>query len=233
MIHIRRSGERGQADHGWLRSFHSFSFGSYRDPRFMRFGNLRVINEDRVEPGAGFPTHSHQDMEIVSYVLEGHLAHRDSLGNVVTVPAGEVQRMSAGSGVTHSEFNPSSDTPAHFLQIWVEPIRRGIEPGYEQRPLDRADRRGRLRPIATPEAREDALYLHADAVIHAGLFDGDERDELPLRQGRLAYVHVVRGALEVNGHALTAGDAAMLESEPRVELRAGRSAEVLVFDLAP
>lgn len=233
MIQIRRSAERGHADHGWLRSFHSFSFASYQDPRFTRFGNLRVINEDRVAPGAGFATHAHRDMEIVSYVLEGDLAHRDSLGNVETIPAGDVQRMSAGRGVTHSEFNPSGERVTHFLQIWIEPSERGIEPGYEQRHLGAADRRGSLCPIATPDGAEGALRLHADARILAGLFDADERASLALDRARLAYVHLVRGRIEVNGHALSEGDAAMLAAETGIDLSAGRNAEVLVFDLAP
>lgn len=233
MIQLRRSADRGHADHGWLRSFHSFSFASYQDPRFTRFGNLRVINEDRVAPGAGFATHAHRDMEIVSYVLEGDLAHRDSLGNVETIPAGDVQRMSAGRGVTHSEFNPSSERVTHFLQIWIEPSERGIEPGYEQRHLGGADRRGRLCPIATPDGADGALRLHADARILAGLFDAAEQASLALDRTRLAYLHLVRGRIEVNGHALVEGDAAMLTAETGIDLSAGRDAEVLVFDLAP
>ena len=233
MIRIRRSEERGHVDHGWLRSFHSFSFASYQDPRYTRFGNLRVINEDRVAPGAGFATHAHRDMEIVSYVLAGKLAHRDSMGNEETIPAGDVQRMSAGSGVTHSEYNPSASEITHFLQIWIEPSERGIEPAYEQRHFGGAERRGCLRPIATPDGADGALRLTADARILAGLFDANDQASLDLDPARLAYVHLVRGRLEVNGCALLEGDAAMFTAEARIDLRAGRAAEVLVFDLAP
>ena len=235
MIRLRRSGERGYADHGWLRSHHSFSFADYQDPRFTRFGNLRVINEDRIAPGAGFGTHAHRDMEIISYVIAGRLAHRDSMGNVETIPAGDVQRMSAGSGVTHSEYNHSTDETTHFLQIWIEPSQRGITPGYEQKRFTPESRRGRLAPIAAWQddlADAGALRLHADAVIRAGLFDAGEHAELALDPSRLTYVHIVRGALSVNGHALTGGDAAMLDAETRLDLGGGDDAEVLVFDLA-
>lgn len=233
MITLRRSAERGQTDHGWLKSRHSFSFAEYHDPQHMGFGNLRVINEDRIAPGTGFGTHGHRDMEIVSYVLEGALAHRDSLGNGATIVPGEVQRMSAGRGVMHSEFNAAADATTHFLQIWILPDATGIAPGYEQKVFAEADRRGRLRLVAAPDGADGALTLHADARLHAGRFDGAERAELALAPGRLGYVHVARGALEVNGRSLQAGDAALLRDEPRITLADGHDAEVLVFDLAP
>lgn len=233
MIRLRRSGERGCADHGWLKSYHSFSFAGYFDPAHMGWGNLRVINEDRVAPGMGFGTHGHRDMEIVSYVLSGNLAHRDSLGHVQGIPPGDVQRMSAGRGVTHSEFNHAADEVTHFLQIWIEPNVTGIEPSYEQQTVDAAAKRGRLLPVAAGDGRPGAVRLHADAVIHAGLFDGAERAELPLDPGRKGYVHLVKGRLTVNGQPLSAGDALLLEGESAVTVEAGEAAEVLVFDLAP
>ncbi len=232
MLQVRKSSDRGFADHGWLRSFHSFSFADYHDPAHMGWGNLRVINEDRVAPGGGFGTHGHRDMEIVSYVLEGALAHRDSLGNVESIPAGEVQRMSAGTGVMHSEFNHSRTAPVHFLQIWIVPDARGVAPGYEQKRFDAADKRGRLRLIASPDGAEGSLSMHADARLYAGLFDGAETLERSLPAGRKAYVHLVRGALEVNGQPLAAGDAVLLDNEKTLALAHGRDAEVLVFDLA-
>jgi redox-sensitive bicupin YhaK (pirin superfamily) len=239
MITFRRSAERGHADHGWLDSRHSFSFADYHDPAHMGFGNLRVINEDRIAPGSGFGTHGHRDMEIVSVVLDGALAHRDSMGNgkaggahAGVIRPGDVQRMSAGRGVLHSEFNHSADQVTHFLQIWIEPRVRGIAPGYEQKHFDPASRRGRLRLIAAEDGRDGALTLHADAAIRAGLFDGDETAALDLDPDRLTYVHVARGRLRVNGHALEAGDAARLDGEPRLQLEHGEQAEVLVFDLA-
>ena len=233
MIQLRRSAERGHADHGWLKSQHSFSFADYHDPAHMGFGNLRVINEDRIAPGTGFGTHGHRDMEIVSYVLYGELAHRDNMGNGTTIQPGDVQRMSAGSGVMHSEYNHARDATTHFLQIWLLPERTGIAPSYEQKHFDEADKRGRLRLVASQDGREGSVTLHADAAIHAGLFDGDERAELSLDPARLAYVHVVRGNIDVNGAPLAAGDAAMLGKEARLMLERGRGAEVLVFDLAP
>jgi redox-sensitive bicupin YhaK (pirin superfamily) len=233
MITIRPAHERGHADHGWLRSFHSFSFAGYHDPAHMGFGNLRVINEDRIAPGTGFGTHGHRDMEIVSYVLEGALAHRDSLGTGASITPGEVQRMSAGTGVLHSEFNHAADRETHFLQIWILPSRAGIAPGYEQKRFDEASKRGRLCLVAAPDGRDGALTLNADASIRVGLFDGDESAELALAPGRLGYVYVARGALEVGGHRLAAGDAAMLRDEPAVRLTHGHGAEVLVFDLRP
>jgi len=232
MLQVRKSQERGYADHGWLRSFHSFSFAGYFDPKHMGFGNLRVINEDRVSAGAGFGTHGHKDMEIISYVLDGAVAHQDSMGNVESIPAGDVQRMSAGTGVTHSEFNHSKTEPVHFLQIWIEPNAKGVTPGYEQKRFDSADKRGGLRLVVSPDGAEGSLTVHADAHMYAGLFDGDEAANQSLVAGRKTYVHLVRGELEVNGTLLTAGDAAMLEDEAALSLSHGKDAEVLVFDLA-
>jgi redox-sensitive bicupin YhaK (pirin superfamily) len=231
MITLRKSEDRGHARHGWLDSYHSFSFADYHDPQHMGFGPLRVINEDRILPGTGFGTHGHRDMEIISYVLQGRLAHKDSLGNVKTLPPGEVQRMTAGTGVTHSEFNHAPNAVTHFLQIWIEPSARGLPPGYEQKAFPEADKRGRLRLVASPDAADGAVKIHADVRVYAGLFDGAESARLPLAPGRKAYVHLVRGALAVNGQALAGGDAAKLEAESEVRLEAGRDAEVLVFDL--
>lgn len=233
MIQLRQSNDRGQADHGWLKSAHSFSFADYHDPQFMGWGNLRVINEDRVAPGMGFGTHSHRDMEIISYVLSGELAHRDSLGNVETIPPGDVQRMSAGSGVTHSEFNHAKAQETHFLQIWIQPSQRGIPPGYEQRTIPEEDKRGRLLSVASAPGRGGLVSMQADATIYAGLFDGDERAELALSPDRKAYVHLIQGSLVVNGFELTTGDALMLAEEHRIDVSNGKSAEVLVFELAP
>jgi len=228
---LRRSAERGYADHGWLKSHHSFSFADYFDPAHMGYGNLRVINEDRVAPGTGFGTHGHRDMEIVSYVLEGALGHQDSIGNGATIRPGDVQRMSAGSGIRHSEFNHAADATTHFLQIWILPEARDLEPGYEQKHFPAESKRGVLKLVAAPDGRDGAVRLNADAAIYAGLFDGDERAELVLDPRRLGYVHVVRGALSVNGQRLEAGDAVQLDGEPRLRLAEGRDAEVLVFDL--
>ncbi|MBX3638180.1 MAG: pirin family protein [Rubrivivax sp.] len=232
MITLRKSAERGYADHGWLKSFHSFSFADYHDPAHMGVGNLRVINEDRIAAGTGFGTHGHRDMEIVSYVLDGALAHKDSMGNDGVIRPGDVQRMSAGTGVMHSEFNHSADGQTHFLQIWVLPSQRAIAPGYEQKHFDAASKRGRLALVASPDGREGSVTIHADASLRAGLFDGDERAELALDAGRIAYVHVARGSLRVNDRTLNAGDAARIEQEDRLVLEGGEAAEVLVFDLA-
>jgi len=231
MIEIRRSYERGHANHGWLDSYHSFSFADYYDPEHMHFGPLRVINEDRIAGGQGFGTHGHRDMEIVTYVLDGALAHRDSMGNGSTIRHGDVQRMSAGTGVMHSEFNASEDESVHLLQIWVLPQRAGDQPGYEEKRFDDADKRGRLRIVASPDGRDGSVTIHSDASIYAALIDGAEQAALPLQAGRRAYVHVARGALTVNGEALTAGDAAMIVDTTTVTLEQGRDAEVLVFDL--
>jgi hypothetical protein len=232
MITLRPADQRGHAEHGWLNSYHSFSFADYHDPAHMGFGNLRVINEDRIAAGTGFGTHGHRDMEIVSYVLDGALSHRDSLGNGAVIQPGEVQRMSAGTGVLHSEQNAAPGRTTHFLQIWILPDRRGIAPGYEQKAFGDADKRGRLRLVASPDGRDGSVTLHADAAIRIGLFDGDERAELSLDPKRLAYVHVARGTVQVNGHGLKAGDAAKLDNEAALRIENGREAEVLVFDLA-
>jgi redox-sensitive bicupin YhaK (pirin superfamily) len=231
MITLRPSEHRGYADHGWLKSFHSFSFADYHDPAHMGFGNLRVINEDRIAPGTGFGTHGHRDMEIVSYVLDGALAHRDSAGHGETIVPGDVQRMSAGRGILHSEYTGAPERTTHFLQIWILPRERGIAPGYEQKAFAEGDKRGRLRVVASPDGRDGSVTLHADATIRAGLFDGDESAELALDPARLAYVHVARGSVQVNGHALKAGDAAKLDGETLLRIANGRAAEVLVFDL--
>ena len=232
MLTLRKSSDRGYADHGWLKSFHSFSFAGYHDPLHMGFGNLRVINEDRIAPGTGFGTHGHRDMEIISYVLEGNLAHKDTLGNVKGIPPGDVQRMSAGKGVQHSEFNHADDETTHFLQIWITPNVTGIPASYEQKTFADSDKRGRLRLVASPDADLGSVTLHADARIYAGLFDGAEAAALALDAGRKTYVHLVRGELEVNGQPLQAGDAAMLANETALRVGNGRDAEVLVFDLA-
>ncbi|MES3000535.1 MAG: pirin family protein [Pseudomonadota bacterium] len=231
MLTVRKSQDRGFADHGWLKSFHSFSFANYYDPEHMGFGNLRVINEDRIEPGRGFGTHGHRDMEIISYVLEGNLAHKDTIGNVKGIPPGDVQRMSAGTGVQHSEFNHAPDQTTHFLQIWIQPNVTGIPASYEQKSFADTEKRGRLRLVASPDSAEGSVLIHADARIYAGLFDGDETGALDLDAKRKGYVHVVRGEIDVNGKHLVAGDAAMLEDETRVALSGGKQAEVLVFDL--
>lgn len=231
MLVLRRSSDRGHANHGWLDSRHSFSFADYYDPDHMGFGPLRVINEDRVAPAQGFGTHGHRDMEILSYVLDGALEHRDSMGNGSVITYGDVQRMSAGTGVLHSEFNPSADAQVHFLQIWIEPRRRGIAPGYEQARFEPGEKRGRLRLVASPDGSDGSVTLHQDARMYAGLMDGAERAALPLSAGRRAYVHVARGELEVNGMRLGPGDALRLEDEREVRVGGGRDAEVLVFDL--
>ncbi len=231
MITLRKSSERGHADHGWLDSFHSFSFADYYDPRHMGVGNLRVINEDRIAPGTGFGTHGHRDMEIVSYVLSGELGHKDSIGNGATIRTGDVQRMSAGSGIQHSEFNHAPGATTHFLQIWIEPTVRGIAPGYEQKHFADADKRGRLRLVASSDGRDGSVTMHADAALYAGLLDGAESAALALDPARNAYVFLVRGSLSVNGRALQAGDAAHLRGEAQLELAAADGAEVLVFDL--
>jgi len=232
MIEIRRSQDRGHAQHGWLDSFHSFSFADYQDPAHMGFGPLRVINEDRVQPGRGFGTHSHRDMEIISYVLEGGLAHKDSMGNGSVIRPGDVQRMSAGTGVAHSEYNASDREGVHFLQIWIEPRERGIRPSYEEKRFDDASKRGRLRLIASADGRDGSVTIHQDASLYAALVDGDESVEFEQQPGRRAYVHVIRGEVEVNGQPLGAGDAIKLANESRVRIGRGKNAEVLLFDLA-
>ncbi len=231
MMEVRAAGDRGHADHGWLVSKHSFSFADYHDPAHMGFGPLRVINEDRVAPGMGFGTHGHRDMEIISYVLEGALGHKDSLGNGSAIRPGDVQRMSAGTGVRHSEFNQQEAGETHFLQIWIEPDRRGITPSYEERHFPAADKRGRLRLVASPDGRDGSVLIHQQATMHAGLFDGAERDSLAIETGRRAYVHVARGSVSANGQRLVAGDGLKLVDEPEVILADGEGAEVLVFVL--
>jgi redox-sensitive bicupin YhaK (pirin superfamily) len=232
MIEIRRGNERGHARHGWLDSFHSFSFADYYDPAHMGFGALRVINEDRVTAGMGFGTHSHRDMEIISYVLEGGLAHRDSMGNGSVIQPGDVQRMSAGTGVAHSEFNASKTAGVHFLQIWIEPGVRGIAPSYEEKRFDADSKRGRLRLIASPDGREGSVTIHQDANVYAALLDGDEAVQHAIPSGRRAYLHVVRGELDVNGERLHAGDAMKASRETGLALARGSDAEILLFDLA-
>lgn len=231
-MEIRRSQDRGHANHGWLDSFHSFSFADYHDPAHMGFGALRVINEDRVQPGMGFGTHGHRDMEIVSYVLAGALEHKDSMGNGSVIRPGNVQRMSAGTGVMHSEYNPSATEPVHFLQIWIQPGVRGIAPGYEEKHFAEGDKRGRLRLVASPDGRDGSVTIHQDALVFAGLFDAEEAATHALAPGRRAYVHVARGTVAVNGQPLGAGDALKVTGEASVRLESGRGAEVLVFDLA-
>jgi quercetin 2,3-dioxygenase len=232
MFEIRRSNERGHANHGWLDSYHSFSFADYYDPEHMHFGALRVINEDRVAGGQGFGAHGHRDMEIVSYVLDGALAHRDSMGNGSTIRPGDVQRMSAGTGVRHSEFNGSPTDTAHFLQIWIIPDAPGGAPGYEEKHFADEEKRGRLRVIASPDSADGSVRIGANARIFAGLFNGDERADFAVPAGRRVYVHVARGAVTVNGEALRAGDAARFEDVSNVTLEKGDNAEVLLFDLA-
>ena len=230
-MEIRRSDERGHARHGWLDSFHSFSFADYYDPEHMGFGPLRVINEDRVEAGQGFGTHGHRDMEIISYVLEGGLAHRDSMGNGSTLKPGDVQRMSAGTGVRHSEYNASDKEPVHFLQIWIEPAVRDVAPSYQETHFDEASKRGKLRLIASGDGRDGSVQIHQDASVYAALIHGAEKVEFRQRAGRRTYVHVVRGKLTVGGQPLAAGDALKSIGEARIELEAGSDAEVLLFDL--
>ena len=231
-MEIRRSQERGLAEHGWLKSFHTFSFADYHDPRHMGFGPLRVINEDRVQPGQGFGTHGHRDMEIISYVLEGGLAHKDSMGNGSVIRPGDVQRMSAGTGVRHSEYNASDRDPVHFLQIWIEPEKQGLEPSYEEKHFDAACKRGRLRLIASRDGREGSVHINQDANLYAALVDLTEAVSLEPKAGRRVYVHVVRGEAEVNGQPLQAGDAMKLSgADNKVRIEKGRNAEVLVFDL--
>ena len=231
MNEIRRSHDRGFADHGWLKSFHTFSFADYFDPKHVEFGPLRVINEDRVQAGAGFGTHGHRDMEIISYVLSGELAHKDSMGNGSTIRPGDVQRMSAGSGVRHSEFNPSQSEGTHFLQIWIQPSKGNIEPSYEEKRFAAEEKRGHLRLIVSPDRAQGSLLIHQDARVYAGLFDGAETAALSVAPGRRIYVHLARGTLTANGVALGAGDALKITRDTELRLEGGDNAEVLVFDL--
>ena len=231
MIQVRKSRERGHANHGWLDSYHTFSFADYVDPEYMGVSVLLVINEDRVQPGEGFPTHGHRDMEIVSYVLEGALEHKDSMGNGSVIRPGDVQRMSAGTGVRHSEYNPSKSELVHFLQIWILPDRANHAPGYEQVQVPPAELNGRLRAIASPDGREGSVTIHQDAVIYATNLNNGAAVSHVLAPGRLGYVQVARGAVTVNGQALTAGDGARVEESIRLDQ--GKEAEVLLFDLPP
>lgn len=231
MIELRRSEERGHANHGWLDSYHSFSFADYYDPAHMAFGPLRVINEDRIDGGAGFGTHGHRDMEIISYVLDGELAHKDNMGNGSVIRPGDVQRMSAGRGIMHSEFNHAKDRQTHFLQIWIEPNRFGIQPGYEEKRFEPEEKRGRLRLIASPDGSEGALTIHQDARVYAGLFDGNETAEFVAPPGRRTYVHVAQGQIRINGILLKAGDALKASSETEFHINEGVQAELLLFDL--
>ena len=231
MLEIRRSADRGRADHGWLESFHTFSFADYYDPEWMGYGPLRVINDDRVAPGQGFGKHGHRDMEILTYILTGALEHRDSMGNGSVIRPGDVQRMSAGTGVTHSEFNPSTTEAVHFLQIWLLPEAQRLAPGYEQKHFSAADKRGRLRLIASHDGAEGSVVVHQDARVYAGLFDGAERAELRLPPGRRAWVQLARGALSVDGAWLSGGDGAHTPGPAQLTLHGGTDAEGLVFDL--
>ena len=231
MLTLRKAQDRGYADHGWLNSFHSFSFAGYHDPQFMGWGNLRVINEDRVAAGMGFGKHGHRNMEIISYVLSGELAHEDSMGNIKGIPPGDVQRMSAGSGVTHSEFNHAKDQTTHFLQIWIEPNVMEVAPSYEQKTIPAIDKKGKLCLIASPDGIGHSVKIHADARLYAGLFDGEESAQLKLDSKRKGYVHLIQGKLTVNGIALQGGDALLIDDEEDILLHDGKSAEVLVFDL--
>ncbi len=232
MITLRKSQERGYADHGWLKSFHSFSFAGYHDPRFMGWGNLRVINDDQVAPGMGFGKHGHRNMEIVTYVLSGELAHEDSMGNVKGIPPGDVQRMSAGTGVMHSEFNHAKDQTTHLLQIWIEPNVLEISPGYEQKTIPLNDKQGKLRLVASPDGADDSVQIHADAKMYAGLFNGPQTAQLALNPQRKAYAHLISGSLSINGHSLSGGDALLIENESELVIEEGKNAEVLIFDLS-
>jgi len=231
MTTIRRASDRGHAQHGWLDSHHTFSFADYHDPRHMGFSALRVINEDRVAPGQGFGAHSHKDMEIISYVLEGKLEHKDSIGTGSVIEPGDVQRMSAGTGVRHSEFNGSKTDPVHFLQIWILPDKSGHAPGYEEKRFTDEDKRGRLRLVASSDGRDGSVTVHQDMSLFAGLFDQGERATFEVIPGRTAWVHVARGEVTVNGEVLRAGDALSTEAAGPLAIAGGTASEVLVFDL--
>lgn len=232
MIEIRKAAQRGHADHGWLKSAHTFSFAEYYDPEWMGWGNLRVINEDRIAPGTGFGAHPHRDMEIISYVISGALAHQDDMGNGTSIVPGEVQRMSAGRGVRHSEYNHAKDETTHFLQIWIEPDVHGIDPGYEQKAFDPADKKGRLCLLVSPDGDQGSVRVNADARLYGTLLDGEDRVQLELDPTRKVYVQVVGGSLQVNGHAVEAGDGIKLGEESELVLDQANDAEVLVFDLS-
>jgi redox-sensitive bicupin YhaK (pirin superfamily) len=232
MLTLRKAQDRAYADHGWLKSFHSFSFAGYYDPKFMGWGNLRVINEDRIAAGMGFGKHNHRNMEIISYVLSGELAHEDSMGNVKGIPPGDVQRMSAGNGVTHSEFNHAKDQTTHFLQIWIEPNVLDIPPSYEQKTITTIDKQGKLCLIASSDGASNAVKIYADAKVYAGLFDQDQSAQLDLDPKRKGYAHLIKGELHVNDVTLQAGDALLIEDEKEILISGGKNAEVLVFDLS-
>ena len=231
MITIRPANERGYANHGWLKSRHTFSFADYVDPDFIGFSKLRVINDDRVVPGAGFPTHPHRNMEIVSYVLDGALEHKDSMGNGSVIRPGDVQRMTAGTGVTHSEFNASKKDPVRFLQIWIFPNKNGLKPGYEQKHFDEQQRRGRLRLVGSPDGRDGSILIHQDVCLYAGLFDKGERDKISQAPNRKYYVHVAKGSVDVDGNRLNEGDGAFVERQTDLSVEGINRGEVLVFDL--
>jgi len=231
MLKLKKSSDRGYANHGWLKSYHSFSFADYYDSKNMGWGNLRVINEDVINPGTGFGEHSHRNMEIITYVLSGELAHEDSLGNIKTIPPGDVQRMSAGKGVTHSEFNHAKGQNTHLLQIWIEPNIQNIKPSYEQKTVPKINKQGVLRLIASPTGEQDSVTIHADANLYAGFFNDEESATLTLNPSRKAYVHLIRGELKVNGQTISGGDALLLAQETQIQLSDGKKAEVLVFDL--
>jgi redox-sensitive bicupin YhaK (pirin superfamily) len=232
MIQIRRSSERGHADHGWLDTYHTFSFDTYRDPKFMGFRDLRVINEDRVAAGRGFPTHPHRDMEILTYILEGALQHRDSMGTGSVIRPGEVQRMSAGTGVTHSEQNASKTDPVHLLQIWILPERKGITPGYEQKQFERSALEGQLRLVAAGEPKDGAVKIHQDVSLYAGVLSPGQSVKYDLAPDRHAWIQVARGKVSLNGQELTAGDGAAIANEPKLEIQGTEDSELLLFDLA-
>ncbi|QZA79314.1 pirin family protein [Deefgea tanakiae] len=231
MITVRKSNERGHANHGWLDSNFSFSFAEYYDPAHMHFGALRVINDDRIAAGMGFGMHPHQDMEIITYVLSGAIEHKDSMGNGSVIRPGNVQRMSAGTGVRHSEFNPSATEQTHLLQIWILPAQKGDTPSYEEKEFSDTDKRGQLRLVASPNGEHASVTIHQDVKLYAGLFDGSENAEMPIQMGRKLYVHLARGKAEINGLALAAGDALMLTHENQLTIQHGIQAEVLVFDV--
>jgi len=231
MITVRHANERGYADHGWLKSRHTFSFADYVDPDFVGFSKLRVINDDRVAAGAGFPTHPHRNMEIVSYVLDGALEHKDSLGHGSVIRPGDVQRMTAGTGVTHSEFNASDKEPVRFLQIWIFPDKLGLPPGYEQKHYDEGQRRGRFRLVGSPDGRDGSIRIRQDVQLYAGLFDQGERDEIRQGPGRKYYVHVAKGSIDVDGTRLDEGDGAFVEHQTILTVEGIDRGEVLVFDL--
>ena len=231
MLTLRKNTDRGHADHGWLNSWHTFSFAGYHDPQHMGFSDLRVINDDRVQPGQGFGTHGHRDMEIITYVLDGALEHKDSMGNGSVIRPGDVQRMSAGKGVRHSEFNASQSAPVHLLQIWIEPNVTGIDPGYEEKHFSDDEKRARLRLIASPDGRDGSVKIHQNAQVYAALLDGADTVIHTVAAGRKTYVHVARGAVTVNGQSLNGGDGARIHDESRIVFSDAQKAEVLLFDL--